>query len=131
MDENLNKMVKELLDSGIIDRYRLEHILNTLEKGKKLYNSDLKFLLNSHKMFEEKIDRLKKENENIFSTITKPSEFKADSHSHLLLGDEDLDRILNEQEKKRHQRVLTNDESIISLGSKSKLSKIRKIFFKK
>ena len=131
MDENLNKMVKELLDSGMGDSYRLEHILNTLEKGKKLYNSDLKFLLYSHKQFEEKIDRLKKENENMFSNITKPSEFKADSHSHVLLGDEDLDRILDVQEKKRHQRVLPNEESIIPLGSKSKLSKIRKIFIKK
>ena len=44
MNEKFEENVKKLLDLGIGDRGRLEFVLSSLQKGKKIYNTDMKYV---------------------------------------------------------------------------------------
>ena len=44
MNEKLEGKVKKLLDLGIGDKGRLDFILSSLQKGKKIYNTDMKYV---------------------------------------------------------------------------------------
>jgi len=43
-EENLIESIRELINSGIGDPGRLEHIYRTLDRGKELFKSDQKYL---------------------------------------------------------------------------------------
>jgi len=55
--------VKKLLDLGIGDQGRLDHIKNTLEKNKQLYTSDKKYLENLIKKYLDENNAYKKNDE--------------------------------------------------------------------
>ena len=128
MDDDLKTKVEELINSGVGERYRLEHILSTLKNDKKLYNSDLNYLTTMHEKLVEKMISLQKENKVLKPSLTKSPKSILVSNRHALLKDEDLDMILEEQEKKKHQRLMTSEESFKPLSSESKLGKFKKYF---
>jgi len=130
MDNDLKTKVEELINSGVGERYRLEHILSTLKNDKKLYNSDLNYLTTMHEKLVEKMISLQKENKVLKLSLTKSPKSIPVSNRHALLKDEDLDMILEEQEKKKHQRLMTSEESLKPLSSESKLGKFKKYFTK-
>ncbi len=128
MDDDLKTKAEELINSGVGERYRLEHILSTLKNDKKLYNSDLNYLTTMHEKLVEKMISLQKENKVLKPGLTKSPKSILVSNRHALLKDEDLDMILEEQEKKKHQRLMTSEESFRPLSSESKLGKFKKYF---
>jgi len=128
MDDDLKTKAEELINSGVGERYRLEHILSTLKNDKKLYNSDLNYLTTMHEKLVEKMISLQKENKVLKPGLTKSPKSILVSNRHALLKDEDLDMILEEQEKKKHQRLMTSEESFKPLSSESKLGKFKKYF---
>ncbi len=130
MDDDLKTKTEELINSGVGERYRLEHILSTLKNDKKLYNSDLNYLTTMHEKLVEKMIRLQKENKVLKPGLTKSPKSILVSNRHALLKDEDLDMILEEQEKKKHQRFMTSEDSLKPLSSESKLGKFKKYFTK-
>ena len=44
-DDTLVEWVKDLLDRGVGDVGRLEHILNTVQKGEKLFDWDYQYVI--------------------------------------------------------------------------------------
>ncbi len=130
MDDDLKTKTEELINSGVGERYRLEHILSTLKNDRNLYNSDLNYLTTMHEKLVEKMINLQKENKMLKPGLTKSAKSIPVSNRHALLKDEDLDMILEEQEKKKHQRLMTSEESLKPLSSESKLDKFKKYFTK-
>ncbi|MFB5597534.1 MAG: hypothetical protein ACE5RJ_00745 [Nitrosopumilaceae archaeon] len=130
MNDDLKTKAEELINSGIGERYRLEHILRTLKNDRKLYNSDLNYLITMHEKLVEKMISLQKESEVLKRGLTKSPKLTPVSNRHALLKDEDLNRILEEQEKKKHQRLMTSKDSLKPLRSESKLGKFKKHFTK-
>ena len=128
MDDDLKTKTEELINSGVVERYRFEHILITIKMDIKLYNSDLNYLTTMHEKLVEKMISLQKENKMLKPDITKSPKSIPVSNRHALLNDEDLDMILEAQEKKKHQRLMTSEESFRPLGSESKLGKFKKYF---
>lgn len=63
MSSDLLEKIQQLIDSGIGDNGRLEHILSTLQSGKKLYNSDQDYLdrlldnLEGHTSIKSRVDK--------------------------------------------------------------------------
>lgn len=55
MTSDLLDKIQQLINTGIGDKSRLEHIISTIKNGKSLYNSDQNYLNNLLKKQEEKI----------------------------------------------------------------------------
>jgi signal peptidase I len=72
MSENLLESIQRLMDSGIGDFQRLEHIMNSIKAGKKIYSSDQRYLetLISKNISNEPISRLFEE----VKSTSKPSQ---------------------------------------------------------
>ena len=58
MDEKFKENVKKLLDMGLGDKGRLDFILSSLENGKKIYNTDMKYV---EKLITKTLDDKKNE----------------------------------------------------------------------
>jgi len=58
LNSNHHTMVTDLINSGMGDRNRLEFILECIQKGKPLYNTDEKYLRQKYQKLETKIDKL-------------------------------------------------------------------------
>ena len=67
MDEKFEEKVKKLLDLGIGDRGRLEFVLSSLQKEKKIYNTDMNYV----ERLIAKTTNLKKEELNTEPTPSK------------------------------------------------------------
>ncbi|MDR3783151.1 MAG: hypothetical protein P4K92_07625 [Candidatus Nitrosotalea sp.] len=67
MSDNLLEAIQHLMDSGIGDFQRLEHILDSIKAGKKIYSSDQRYLtaLISQNIKNESVPRLVAETKSI------------------------------------------------------------------
>lgn len=131
MDESLKIKVQELIDSGLGDTGRLEHIMDYIVKDKPLFKSDLKYLENMHKFLLDKIQKLEHESKSLKPNHVTLSEPKPSSGRKPLLADEDLDRILDEQEKRKQKNLAPRTESSQTEQNKQKTSKLKQFFQKK
>ena len=65
MSDDILETIQHLMDSGVGDFQRLDHILSSLKPGKKIYSSDQRYLENLiSKNIETDISRLKDEIKN-------------------------------------------------------------------
>ncbi len=128
MDESLMIKAQELLDSGLGDTGRLEHIMNYIKKDKTLFKSDLKYLENMHDFLLEKIQKLEHESKSLKPNHLTLSEPRPSSNRKPLLADEDLDRILDEQEKRKQKNLVPRAESLRAENNKQKTSKLKQLF---
>ena len=67
MSENLIEAIQHLMDSGIGEFQRLDHILNSIKAGKKIYSSDQRYLeaLISQNIKSESVPRLVEETKSV------------------------------------------------------------------
>jgi len=114
MDSNNIQKAQDLIDSGRGDVGRNEFILNSLQNGKKLYNTDVKYLNIQTQKLDAKIALLQHNKQ-------KPDRKSA-------LTDEEIDKILEQQDKKNIQKRRTPMEIMPKNTIKSK---IKNIFSKK
>ena len=131
MTDDLKTKAEELINSGIGERYRLQHILDMLKDKRNLYNSDLTYLLTMHEKLVEKMATLQKENEKLRLNLMTSSKLTPISNRHTLLNDEDLDKILEEQEKKKQKKLMPSKESFKPTISESRWRKLKKYFTKR
>ncbi len=90
MDLDKIQKVQDLIDSGRGDMGRNEFILNSLQNGKKLYNTDILYLKIQTQKLDEKIVSLQ-------PSKKKPKREPA-------LSDDEIDKILAEHDKKYAQK---------------------------
>ncbi len=114
MDSDKIRQVQDLIDSGRGDTGRNEFILNSLLNGKKLYNTDVKYLETQTKKLNEKIISLQ-------SSKKKPRRESA-------LTDDEIDKILEKQDRKDAKKREIPMEIVPKNTLKSKL---RNFFSKK
>lgn len=131
MDESLKLKAQELIDSGLGDTGRLEHIMDYIIKDKTLFKSDLKYLENMYEFLLDKIQKLEHESKSLKPNSLTLSESKPSSYRKPLLADEDLDRILDEQEKRKQKNLVPRTESLRGVNTNQKTSKIKQFFHKK
>lgn len=131
MTDDLKTKAEELINSGVGERYRLQHILDMLKDKRNLYNSDLTYLLTMHEKLVEKMATLQKENEKLRLNLMTSSKLTPISNRHTLLNDEDLDKILEEQEKKKQKKLMPSKESFKPTISESRWRKLKKYFTKR
>ena len=111
--KNIQK-AQDLIDSGRGDVGRNEFILNSLQNGKKLYNTDVKYLNIQTQKLDEKIASLQS--------------FKKKPDRKAVLTDDEIDKILEQQDKENIQKRKTPMEIMPKNTIKSK---IKNIFSKK
>ena len=128
MDESLRIKAQELIDSGLGDTGRLEHIMDYIIKDKPLFNSDLKYLENMHEFLLDKIQKLEHESKSLKPNSVTLSEPRPTSNRKPLLADEDLDRILDEQERRKQKNLVRRSESLRAETNKQKTSKLKQFF---
>ena len=128
MDESLRIKAQELIDSGLGDTGRLEHIMDYIIKEKTLFKSDLKYLENMHEFLLDKIQKLEHESKSLKPNPLTLSEPRSSSNRKPLLADEDLDRILDEQEKRNQKNLVPRSESLRRVNTKQKTSKLKQLF---
>jgi hypothetical protein len=111
--------VKELIESGICEPSRLQHILDMLEKNRPLYNSDEVYLDKMSKKLEEKIQHLQKENMRLGHTIhKKQSSINTDDVSGItterrtLVDDADIDKIIESGPQKHSKKKTRHRDNI-------------------
>jgi len=107
------KQVKDLLNSGIGDLGRNEFILDSLKNGKKLYNTDIKYLQTMTQKLDEKIASLYSQ--------TKLSKTRISNET--IISDKEIDKILERQNKLLVKKtdIPQNISYKISLRSKFKM----------
>lgn len=73
MSEDLLDTIQHLMDSGIGDFNRLDHILGSLKAGKKIYSSDQRYLegLISKNIKNELAPKLVEESKSVSKSVQK------------------------------------------------------------
>jgi len=110
MDSNNIQKAQDLIDSGRGDVGRNEFILNSLQNGKKLYNTDVKYLNIQTQKLDEKIASLQS--------------FKKKPDRKAVLTDDEIDKILEQQDRKDEQKKTISVEIIPKNTIKSKIKNI-------
>jgi len=117
MTLSYTKQVKDLLNSGMGDLGRNEFIFDSLKNGKKLYNTDIKYLQAMTQNLDDKIALLQNQ--------TKTS--KARISNETIISDKEIDEILERQDKLLAKK--TNMPQNITHNTSLK-SKFKKLFSK-
>ena len=112
MDSEKIQKVQDLIDSGMGDVGRNAFILECLQNGKKLYNTDVKYLETLTQKLNDKI------------TLLSPAKKRPKATS--ALSDEEIDKILEQQDKKDAQKK----EIPIEVPKTTIKSRIKNIFSK-
>lgn len=110
MDLDKIQKVQDLIDSGRGDVGRNGFILKTLQNGKKLYNTDIKYLESQTQKLGEKITSLQ--------SSKKKQNRKA------VLTDDEIDKILERQDRKDEQKKAIPTEIAPKKTIKSKIKNI-------
>lgn len=114
MTLSCTKQVKDLLNSGVGDLGRNEFILDSLKNGKKLYNTDIKYLQTMTQKLDDKISSLQ--------TQTKSSKTRI-SNETTIISDKEIDEILEKQDKLAKKTDMSQ-EITHKVSLKSKLKKM-------
>lgn len=121
MDSEKIEKVHDLIDSGMVDMGRNEFILNSLQNGKKLYNTDAKYLENQTQKLNDKIISLQSTKKIPKRAVTTAA-----------LSDKEIDEILERQDRlsAAAATAVNTDMSIDVIPKPTLKSKFKKIFRK-
>ena len=98
------------------DLGRNEFILNSLKNGKKLYNTDIKYLQTMAQKLDDKITSLQNQ--------TKSSKIRRISNETTIISDKEIDEILEKQDKLLAKKANIPQNTTHNTSLKSKFKKL-------